>query len=148
VKTIKIRPSVVLTDENKVLLMKYIYGGTTVWGIPGGGVDDAETLVDALKRELGEELGVKIEVDGLLCAVETPAAGKIKHTLHCVFSGKVIGGTPQVNPEHTSALEVEWVSAEEIDDMVLYPPINDVVKQLGDDTLKPRYIGMRARQWF
>lgn len=32
-----------------------------VWDVPGGHLDEGETLADALVRELGEELGVKVD---------------------------------------------------------------------------------------
>lgn len=128
--------------------MKYLYGDTVVWGIPGGSPHDGETLMDALKRELDEELGVSINIEGLIGVVETPSAGKVKHTLHCVFLGKVADGTPAINPEHTSALAVEWIKIEDLDESVLYPPINDVVEQMLTEGFKPQYLGMRKRKWF
>lgn len=150
VRIIKVRPSVALISEGKVLLMRYLYGETIVWGIPGGGIDEGESLIDTLKRELDEELGVAIEVEQLLCVLETPSAGKIEHTLHCVFSGTVSAGTPAVNPKHTSALAVEWVATDKLDDKVLYPPINDVAKKAVERSTVPQasYLGVRKRQWF
>lgn len=128
--------------------MKYLYGKTTVWGIPGGGINEGESLTDTLKRELDEELGVTVRVGDLICLVETPPAGKVKHTLHCIFTGMITEGIPQVNLEHTSALAVEWVEAEALDTMTLYPPINDAVKQAVSGDVNPQYLGKRERQWF
>lgn len=131
--------------------MRYLYGGKEVWGIPGGGVNDGETLIDTLKRELDEELGVIIDVGELLCVIETPAAERVKHTLHCVFLGEIAGGAPKVNAKHTSSLSVEWVKAGDLDDLVLYPPVNDVIKESLArrlDSANSRYLGIRIRQWF
>jgi len=128
--------------------MKYLYGDTVVWGVPGGSPHDGETLADTLRRELDEELGVSIGIDELVGVIETPSAGKVKHTLHCVFLGKIVGGTPAVNAEHTSALAAEWIKVEELDGSVLYPPINDVIKQALTEGPKPRYLGLRKRKWF
>jgi ADP-ribose pyrophosphatase YjhB (NUDIX family) len=36
------------------------------WSVPGGGVEDNEDLVTALKREIKEELGIQAEVGSLL----------------------------------------------------------------------------------
>jgi ADP-ribose pyrophosphatase YjhB (NUDIX family) len=36
------------------------------WSLPGGAVELGEKLVDALKREILEEIGIEIEVGGLV----------------------------------------------------------------------------------
>jgi ADP-ribose pyrophosphatase YjhB (NUDIX family) len=122
----KVRPSIVLVQNKSVLLMKYRYGDTDVWGIPGGGIDEGETLIETLKRELKEELGLDIEVGNLIGIVETPAAGKIQHTLHCIFQGTLAAissnKTPRVNPEHSSAITADWVTANNLQQYTLYPP--------------------------
>ncbi|WP_159081603.1 NUDIX domain-containing protein [Nocardioides sediminis] len=51
-----------LDGEGRVLLARHrINEGTTVWVGPGGGVEDGETLVEALARELSEETGLVLE---------------------------------------------------------------------------------------
>ena len=39
---------------------------TTYWALPGGGLEDNESLVDGIKRELLEETGVKATIGNLL----------------------------------------------------------------------------------
>ncbi|HCG98725.1 MAG: hypothetical protein A2074_02015 [Candidatus Aquicultor primus] len=146
--TIKVRPAIALIADDKVLLMRYCYDQVDVWGIPGGGVADGETLIDALAREMDEELGVQIEVDGLLCLAETEPAGKVKHTLHSVFYGRVKSGVPALNPVHTTALSLEWVPASEIGRLVLYPPINDTLHSALSEKSEPAYLGVIARPWY
>lgn len=49
----------VLDDDGRVLLAQHrIDTETTVWVGPGGGVEDGESLVEALARELFEETGL------------------------------------------------------------------------------------------
>lgn len=49
----------VFDDEGRVLLAQHrINEETTVWVGPGGGVEDGESLVEALARELFEETGL------------------------------------------------------------------------------------------
>lgn len=127
--------------------MRYRYGEADVWGVPGGGVADGETLVDTLRRELREELGVDIEVAGLLCLAETMPAGNVKHTLHCVFTGRVSGGVPAINPVETTALAVEWMPLGEISGRALYPPINDYLVEPGRAKSTPAYAGVLSRPW-
>jgi 8-oxo-dGTP diphosphatase len=54
-------------DDGHVLLARranesYASG---FWGLPGGHVEDDETLAAAAARELGEEVGVRVDVDVL-----------------------------------------------------------------------------------
>lgn len=57
----RIRSSVralVLDPEGRVLLVRLEFPDATVWALPGGGVEPDEDPVDALRRELAEELGL------------------------------------------------------------------------------------------
>ena len=49
------------TDEMEVLLLKATYG-SCAWGLPGGALEPAETIHQALHRECYEELGVAVNV--------------------------------------------------------------------------------------
>ena len=66
----KVRPSVAIIENEKVLLMRYRYGETDVYNLPGGNVDAGETLEQTLVRELQEELGIQISVGEMLLAGE------------------------------------------------------------------------------
>jgi 8-oxo-dGTP pyrophosphatase MutT (NUDIX family) len=48
-------------DEGRILQLKSTYDGER-WGLPGGALDSAETIHEALLRECREELGVDIEI--------------------------------------------------------------------------------------
>jgi 8-oxo-dGTP diphosphatase len=53
--------------EKKLLLTKEILeSGREFWIFPGGGVNFGETLEEAIKREIKEELGMEIKVEKLL----------------------------------------------------------------------------------
>ena len=55
--TIGVR-AIITNNDNEVLLVKHTY--THQWYLPGGGVNKGEHLLDALNREMDEELGLKI----------------------------------------------------------------------------------------
>ena len=46
--------------ENKFLLIRNSYG-STLWNIPGGGLKSSEDTVEAVKREVFEELGLVLD---------------------------------------------------------------------------------------
>lgn len=53
-----------LVDGDRILLAQHrIEDGYTVWASPGGGVEDGETLLGALKREVHEETGLALTAD-------------------------------------------------------------------------------------
>lgn len=54
----------VFDDEGRLLLARH--GDVGLWAAPGGGVDPDERPEDAVVRELQEELGIDIEVRGLI----------------------------------------------------------------------------------
>lgn len=71
----KVVRAIVINDDNKIALHHIfatdIFGERDYYETPGGGVDKNETLLDALKRELNEELGAReIEIISKLAVVE------------------------------------------------------------------------------
>jgi 8-oxo-dGTP diphosphatase len=62
----------VFDDDGRVLLAQHrINEETTVWVGPGGGVEDGESLVEALARELFEETGLVLTDEGAPALVWT-----------------------------------------------------------------------------
>jgi 8-oxo-dGTP pyrophosphatase MutT (NUDIX family) len=50
----------VLTDGDNVLLVRHTYG-RSAWDLPGGGMKRDERPLDTARREIEEELGVRLE---------------------------------------------------------------------------------------
>src|SRR5918994_7107861 len=50
--------ALVVDPERRVLLVRFEFPDAHVWATPGGGMEPGETVEDALRRELGEELGL------------------------------------------------------------------------------------------
>lgn len=79
------------------------------WELPGGKVEPAEDPAAALHREIGEELGVAIELGDLL---RGPAGGDwpISERLRLrVWLARVTEGTPEPLVDHD---ELRWVEAD------------------------------------
>ena len=59
----------IVTDGDKLLLVKLLSSGMPLpfYCTIGGGLDEGESIVDGIKREVLEETGVVAEVGKLLC---------------------------------------------------------------------------------
>jgi 8-oxo-dGTP diphosphatase len=79
------------------------------WELPGGKVEPGESAGDAVVREVGEELGCRIAVDGWLVGSSPIGAGLVL----TVARARVIAGEP-VPHEHDA---VRWLAAAELDDV-------------------------------
>ena len=79
------------------------------WEFPGGKVEPGETPDAALVREIAEELGCAIAVDGWLAG---EAAIGSTHVL-TVARGTLLSGEPHPH-EHDA---VRWLAADELDDV-------------------------------
>jgi len=50
--------------QDRVLLIRFVLPNMTFWATPGGGVETGETPLQAAHRELGEELGIAVDLTG------------------------------------------------------------------------------------
>ncbi len=50
--------ALILDPDDHVLLVRFEFPSASVWALPGGGLDEGETVEIGLRRELHEELGL------------------------------------------------------------------------------------------
>ena len=86
----RIRVSAILRWQGRVLLCRQEKPGKEYWLLPGGGVEGGETLMEALVRELREEVGLPDELffEGPIAVAES-----IAPTIACPDSCAIIGVT-------------------------------------------------------
>jgi 8-oxo-dGTP diphosphatase len=137
-----VRPSALILRDNAVLTLRYCYGDSEVYALPGGNPDPGECLADALARELFEELGVEAEPRDMVCCGEVIWQEIKKETLHILFHTEVLTGIPTLNPEHTTALEIVWLPVNELRNKLLYPNVGEQILRYWNKTLNSVHIGI------
>jgi 8-oxo-dGTP diphosphatase len=85
------------------------------WSIPGGMLETGETIMEGVRRELAEETGVEVRVNGLIEVFERISLDEAgKHKYHYVvldYYCDAIGGEPRAGSD---AAEVAWVSEKDL----------------------------------
>ena len=114
-----------------VLLIKRgnppLYGS---WSLPGGRAKSDENLEQAVKREVEEECGIKIDVVDLVKLfeyIEKGGGGKVKFH-YIVFDFKAIYKNGTLT--HSSdALDSQWVDLDKLNRYGLTDAVIDVIKR-------------------
>lgn len=108
----------VFDEAGRMLLARH--GDVGLWAAPGGGVDPDERPEDAVVRELREELGVDIEVRGLIGVYGGPefrTRYPNGHQVAYVIAGygcALAPGSPAPEPDGVEINDFRWVPEEEL----------------------------------
>ncbi|MDT9027216.1 NUDIX hydrolase [Rossellomorea yichunensis] len=122
--------TIVQNEKGEILLIK---GPRIGWEMPGGQVEEGESLKEAAIRETKEESGIDIEVVKF-CGVFQNVSRSICNTL---FLARAIGGMPTTSSE---SLEVGFFPVEEALDMVNWKNFRERIEYCLDETKHPFYI--------
>jgi 8-oxo-dGTP diphosphatase len=142
----RVRVSALIRWQNRVLLCRQEKPGKEYWLLPGGGVEGGETLDEALRRELGEELGLWEDVmfEGPIAVAESIAPDwrpGDRHVVHVVFGADLSRHTLEDIETHDAAVRgLRLFSLDELAEVVLHPPMKRFVErwQPGDPSV---YLG-------
>jgi 8-oxo-dGTP diphosphatase len=114
VPTAKIGAGAVVVHADQVLLVKVNYGPAKGnWILPGGRVEAGEGILPAVAREVYEESGVKIELQGLLAVRERKMQSGITD-LYFLFAARAVDVPTPLKPQDPNEIiEVRfWPIAE------------------------------------
>jgi len=115
--------AIVFDDQGRVLLVERGKPpGVGLWSIPGGRLEPAETLAQAVAREVREETGLVVEVGPLGCVVER--IGDDFHFVILDYLARAIGGSLAAASDARAA---RWVSSDELASLPLTDGLVDVL---------------------
>ena len=126
----RIRVSAILRWKGRMLLCRHEKPGTEYWLLPGGGVNSGESLVEALHRELAEEIGIdeKLPVEGPVAIVDSISPTQsfaAKHVVHIIFAGDLGGRSLEAVTSQDAAVRGHRLfEVNDLDGVVLHPPIS------------------------
>lgn len=127
----------VLTQDGRILLVRRGHGPAAgTWSVPGGRVELGESLHEALVREVAEETGLAVVVEGFLGWVERigepegPTGRPSSHFVILDFALAALDrdATPVAGDD---AAEVAWVSLDDLDDYRLAPGLRQFLADVG-----------------
>lgn len=94
----------IVQDGRLLLIQRLRDPEANHWGLPGGKVDWLEPVEQAVKREILEELGIRLTHIELLCVIDQIDPDQHVHWVAPVYVTDHFGGTPSlVEPEKHAA---------------------------------------------
>jgi 8-oxo-dGTP diphosphatase len=79
--------------------------------LPGGFVNEGETVEDAMKREVFEETSLEVEPTDILGVYSDPHRDPRTHTITVVFVAIIVGGKDEARDD---AASLEWAELADI----------------------------------
>lgn len=126
----------VTNAKGQVLMIKSPRYGD--WEFPGGQVEQGETLMHALEREVLEETGVVIKVISLVGVYSNTRKPSI---VNMDFICEYVSGEPRTSLESS---QVEWVDRDQALSMIkrdaIYNRMNDMLEFSGEVTYRAYFV--------
>lgn len=114
-----------IRDDGKLLVIEQYRIGSKKNNIefPSGAIEKGETAIEAARRELLEEVGVKGELTYL--GYFTPLAGVLNLKTYVFLAQNIVQDNHWINQEVYEDISFSYLSGEELDDLIINQKITD-----------------------
>lgn len=117
-----IRPSTLIIRDNKLLVLRSRYWDREFYLLPGGAIENDETLIETAIRETKEETNYDVEITKLLYLQEWIDKERNKNVLDVIFLGKIVGGEEtHLNDVSNHIQAIEWKTVAELKTTTFFP---------------------------
>ncbi|WP_065572010.1 NUDIX hydrolase [Microbacterium oleivorans] len=134
---IRVAAYAVIIDDDRILLAHWNSPTRPAWTMPGGGLDPGEDPMDAAVREVLEETGFHVELDGILGTDSQVIAEKDRfhgsgpiQALRIVYRAHVVGGELR-NEEDGSTDEAAWFPLSEVASLTRVGLVDTAMRMAG-----------------
>ncbi|MFF0218281.1 NUDIX hydrolase [Streptomyces vinaceus] len=134
--------AVVRDDAGRLLIIHKT--DNNLWALPGGGHDIGESIGRTVIREVEEETGITVQIDGIVGLYTDPQHvlayddGEVRQQFSICFRAHPTGGSLRTSSE---SKEVRWMEPADLDDLDIHPSMRLRIQHGLDDSRREPYIG-------
>jgi 8-oxo-dGTP diphosphatase len=120
----------IVDDQQRVLLTRRcIEPFCSQWVMPGGRIDHGEAILAALHREVREEVGIEVHVEGLIDVYEHVRVGT-RSDHYVILYYRATPLSAELQPNGSECTEALWAPVENLPRMDMPPGCRHILAQV------------------